>query len=326
MMRRTGLLLVNLGSPASPSAGGVRRFLAEFLRDRRVVELPRWLWWPVLYGIILWRRPRRTARAYREIWTGNGSPLIEIGRRQARALGDALRQTGLDVPVAIAMRYGQPAIAETMVALRDSGVSRLVVLPLYPQYSGTTTGSVYDAVGLVLRSWRRVPELALVADYHDDPAYIGALAASVRNHWTRHGRGGILVMSFHGIPVRYRDAGDPYESQCRRTAELLAAELALAAGEWRLAFQSRFGREPWLQPYTEDTLRTLPGAHGNERVDVICPGFAADCLETLEEINLANRQIFLESGGREFHYIACLNDDPGHIQALCAIAQRRIRG
>ncbi len=317
-----GLLLVNLGTPDSPSRGDVRRYLKAFLWDRRVVELPRWLWWPVLNGIILTTRPARSAEAYRKIWTDEGSPLLVHTHRQAAGLQERL---GERVRVEAAMRYGNPSIAHGLERLREIGCRRILVFPLYPQYSATTTASVFDAVTDVLKQWRWIPELRLVAQYPDDPGYIGALAASVRNFQQTHGRPDHLLFSFHGIPQRYADAGDPYPHQCETTAHALAEALALKPTQWTLSYQSRLGRQPWLQPYTSTTLARL-ARDGIEHVQVICPGFAADCLETLEEIAMENRDHFLGAGGARYEYIPCLNDRADHLDALAAIARRHLGG
>jgi ferrochelatase len=299
-----GVLLVNLGTPEAPTPGAVRRYLAEFLADPRVVELPRWIWLPLLHGLILRLRPARSARKYAAIWTAQGSPLALHTASQAERLAAV---TGM--PVAYAMRYGAPRIADGLARLRAAGVERPTVLPLYPQYARSTTESVRDVLA---------PELPLIEQFHDHPAYIAALAAGVRRHWSEHGRGELLVMSFHGIPRRSVERGDPYEKQCRATARLLAEALALDAAQWTLAFQSRFGAAEWLQPYTLDTLVALARA-GRGRVDVVCPGFVSDCLETLEEIGIEARRAFREAGGSELRVLPCLNESPEWIAALAAI-------
>ncbi len=318
---RAGLLLVNLGSPDAPTPAALRRYLAEFLADPRVVEQPRWLWLPLLHGVILRVRPARSAAAYREIWTEEGSPLIAISRRQEAALREALADAGVEV--ALAMRYGAPSVRDGLRALRQAGCERMLVLPLYPQYSATTTASVFDAVADELKQWRRVPALRFVDGYHAHPAYIAALAARIRAHRERHGRGERLLISFHGIPERYAKAGDPYPEQCAATARLLREALGLDEHEAPMSFQSRFGREPWLSPYTDETLQRLAG-EGVRSVDVVCPGFAADCLETLEEIAMQNRDVFLAAGGEAFRYIPALNDDPAHVRALAGIAREQM--
>ena len=319
------MLVTNLGTPAAPTPAAVRRYLAEFLSDRRVIELPRWLWLPILYGVILAVRPRRSAAAYREVWSDEGSPLLVNARRQAAALDSALNDgAGVRIALELGMRYGEPSIASALTELEEAGARRVLVLPLYPQYSASTTASTYDAVFAAMAGRRRVPELRLVSDYHDHPGYIEALAESVRA--ARRGRthSARLLMSFHGLPQRYCDAGDPYEAQCRETARRVAACLDEPAGNWAVAFQSRVGREKWLEPYTEDVLREWAGA-GVARVDVLCPGFSADCLETLEEIAIRGAQLFRESGGEALHYIPALNAAPGHIDALADIVSSRIR-
>lgn len=320
---RLGVLLVNLGSPEAPTPAALRRYLAQFLWDPRVVEQPRWLWWPVLHGVILRLRPRRSARAYHEVWTRDGAPLVAISRRQARALTSALQaRFGEAVAVQLAMRYGEPSIETALQEL--GGIEHLLVLPLYPQYSATTTASVFDGLADALRVRRDLPGLHAIRNYATAPGYIAALAASVREHWQRHGQGQKLLMSFHGIPVRYVERGDPYYAECAATARLLAAALELPDAAWQLTFQSRFGPEPWLQPYTDATLKALPG-QGIEYVDVICPGFAADCLETLEEIARQNRGFFIEAGGKTFNYIPALNDRPDHIAFLADLVVRHTR-
>lgn len=317
---KPALLLTNLGSPEAPEAPAVKRYLAEFLGDRRVVDLPRWLWLPILHGIILNTRPAKSAAKYATIWTPEGSPLKLHTERQAKLVKGLLGEWGRkELRVDWAMRYGSPAIPAVLDRLADAGATHILVLPLYPQYAGSTTASTQDAV----EAWRarrpRPPETALLPDYHRDPGYLAALAASVREHWQAHGRGEKLVMSFHGIPQRAVDRGDPYADQCHATARLLAAELGLPDDAWLCTFQSRFGAAKWLQPYTQPTLEQL-AQDGVQRVEVICPGFAADCLETLEEIALECRDAFLAAGGREFRYIPCLNERPDWIAALARLA------
>ncbi len=305
-----GVLLVNLGTPDAPTPEALRRYLAEFLSDPRVVDLPRWRWLPILHGIILRTRPARSARAYERIWTERGSPL----RLYTEALGEALEEA-LGIPVRIAMRYGRPSIATGLAQLREAGAERLLVLPLYPQYSATTTASTYDALAAALRREAHVPEIRLLGDYHRHPAYIDALATRIEDHWREHGRGERLLLSFHGIPRRYAEAGDPYPQRCEATARALARRLGLEEGQWAMSYQSRFGREPWLQPYTDETLARWPG-EGVRSVDVVCPGFATDCLETLEEIAMENRDTFLAAGGEAYRYIPALNDRPEHVALL----------
>jgi ferrochelatase len=322
----TGVLLTNLGTPDSPAPRDVRRYLKQFLWDPRVVELARPLWWLVLNLIILNTRPRRSARAYAKVWTDEGSPLLVISRRQHAALQAAL-DARLDTPVrvALAMCYGNPSIPAGLAELRDAGVRRVLVLPLYPQYSATSGAAIFDAVTQELRRWRAVPELRFINDYYDHPAYIAALADSVRAFQAEHGVPERLLMSFHGIPQEYADKGDPYPCQCEVTAERLAQALGLTQVQWQFSFQSRLGPKDWLKPYTDRTLETL-GRQGVKDVQVICPGFSADCLETLEEIAMENRDVFLEAGGTEYRYIPCLNDRPAHIDFLAQLVERHLQG
>ncbi len=319
--QRTGILLVNLGTPDAPTTSAVRRYLAEFLADPRVVEMPRWLWRMILHGIILRIRPGRVARNYQKIWSATGSPLLSISRQTTDRVRERCSQdfTG-PVSVALAMRYGNPSIAATMEQLRQQNVERLLILPLYPQYSATTTASIFDAISKVLQGWRLIPGLRMITAYHDHPLYISALANSIKRAWTSQGRSQQLIFSFHGLPRRYLDAGDPYYCHCHKTARLVADQLQMASDEWQLCFQSRFGREEWLQPYTDKTLAAL-ASHGITRVHVISPGFAADCLETLEEMAMENRKIFLDAGGKTYHYIPALNDSDEHIDLLQALVR-----
>jgi ferrochelatase len=322
---RSAVLLVNLGTPEAPTTAAVRRYLAEFLSDPRVVEIPQILWWPILHGIVLRVRPAKSAAKYATVWTDEGSPLLSWTLKQAKLLGGYLGERGHAVSVRAAMRYGEPSIGSAMDALRAEGVTRVLVLPMYPQYAAATTASTFDALGAWLRRARRQPEIRTVMQYHDDPAYIDALAAGVQAHWAREGRSPMLVMSFHGLPARSLELGDPYHCQCHMTARLLAERLGLGADAYRVTFQSRFGKAAWLEPYTEPTLQAL-AAQGLQRVDVICPGFTADCLETLEEIGVEARATFLAAGGKEFHAIACLNADHAWIDALARIALRHMQG
>ena len=322
---RTGLLLVNLGSPAQPTPGATRRYLAEFLSDPRVVEIPRLVWWPILHGIILRVRPGRSAAKYASIWMPEGSPLTVWTQRLAQGLRQAYAASGTDVVVQEAMRYGSPSVAAGLDALRAAGVARVLVLPLYPQYASATTASIFDAVAGWSRQARHVPEFRFVTRYGDEAAYIEALATSVRSHWATAGRGKMLVMTFHGLPQRSLMLGDPYHCECHKTARLLAEALGLTPAEYKVTFQSRFGRAQWLRPYTEPALQDMAAA-GLERVDVMCPGFPVDCLETLEEIAMEAREAFLQAGGREFHYIPCLNATPAAVAAIGAVAARHLQG
>jgi ferrochelatase len=321
-----GVLLVNLGTPDSPSVSDVRRYLREFLWDPRVVEVPRPVWWLVLNLVILTTRPRRSARAYAKVWTEEGSPLLVISKRQQAALQARMQeQGGAPVNVVLAMRYGRPAIASGLQALRDSGAKRVLVLPLYPQYSATTTAAIVDAVADELRHWRELPELRFINDYHRHPAYISALAESVRRYRALHGEPDKLLLSFHGIPQEYVDAGDPYAEQCHETAALLVAALDLPKDGWQLSFQSRLGPKQWLQPYTDHTLEAL-AKQGVRNIHVMCPGFSVDCLETLEEVAMENRDIFLEAGGEHYGYIECLNDQDSHIQLFSELIAQHTLG
>ncbi|MBW8311927.1 MAG: ferrochelatase [Rhizobium sp.] len=318
---RTALLVVNLGTPDAPTRGAVHRYLAQFLHDYRVVELTRWLWCPILHFIILPLRSGKVAKKYASIWVDGGSPLLVYTQRLAQAMQHALP----DVSVRVAMRYGNPSVPDVLRKLQEEGMGRLLVLPLYPQYSASTSGSVLDAVSKELAGWRRTPDLRFIADYHLDAGWLDAMEARVRAHWDLHGRADQLLMSFHGLPKRYETAGDPYPRQCEAGARALAARLGLAEGEWKLTYQSRFGREEWLQPYTDKTLEAL-ARDGVKTVDVVCPGFAVDCLETLEEIAVENDEAFRHAGGEALRYISALNDEPGHVAALAAIARRQLQG
>jgi len=344
MSKKIGILLTNVGTPDAPHTAAVRRYLREFLGDRRVVEFkPRWLWWCILNSIILAVRPRRSARSYQMVWVKNdtqakqmqdiylcdaaiplslpelhGSPLLSISRLQANALQQHL---GDKYAVVLGMRYGQPSIIDALLQLRRAQVARVIVLPLYPQYSSTTVASNFDATVQVFKYCRVVPPLDFIMGYHDHPEYIKALQQSVEQHWHEHGKPDQLLLSFHGLPQSYVDRGDPYQQQCYRTAALLAEALALAQTDWQVSFQSRVGKMPWLQPYTDKTLGALGKTYSH--VQVICPGFAADCLETIEEINQENRNIFINAGGKTFSYIPALNISLSHIDTLATIIKAK---
>jgi ferrochelatase len=318
-------VLVNLGTPDAPTPGAVRRYLAEFLADPRVIEAPRWLWLPLLHGVILPLRSRRSAHAYSEVWTDAGSPLRVHSEALAAGLQRALDAAGHPVEVRLAMRYGQPSVASVLRQLRDEGLRRLLVLPLYPQYSATTTASVIDAVTAELGTWRWQPELRTITDYHREPAWLDAMADSLRRHRAAAPGGDLLLFSFHGIPQRYFAAGDPYFCQCQYSAREIAARLGLRDDQWRVSFQSRVGREDWLRPYTDDVLREL-GKQGLAQVDVACPGFAADCLETLEEIAMRGADTFRAAGGQRLAYLPALNAEDAHVAALQALVQRQGAG
>jgi protoporphyrin/coproporphyrin ferrochelatase len=322
---RTAVLLVNLGTPDAPTAPALRRYLAEFLSDPRVVEIPRVAWWPILHGIILNTRPAKSAAKYASVWMPEGSPLAVWTLRQAEALDRMLKAAGHDVLVRHAMRYGNPSVASVMDGLRADGATRVLVLPLYPQYAAATTASVGDAVMRWALQARRVPELRFVGEYHDHPGYIEALAQRLEGHWAEHGRGEKLVLSFHGVPERSLTLGDPYHCQCHVTARLLGTRLQLTKEQMVVTFQSRFGKAKWLEPYTEPTLIAMAG-NGVRRVDVMCPGFVADCLETLEEISQEAREAFLNAGGEQFSYVPCVNDSPVFVQALADVALQHLQG
>jgi len=322
---RVGILLINLGTPDAPTPAALKRYLAEFLSDPRVVELPRWLWKPILHGIILNTRPAKSAAKYAAVWTPEGSPLLAYTAKQAKLLRGLLGERGIHGEVAVAMRYGNPSLASAVEALKAKGCDRILALPLYPQYSGATTGSAFDGLSEALKEVRNVPEIRTLRHYPDHPGYIAALAASVRDHWASNGRGDLLLLSFHGMPKTAIDAGDPYREDCLATGRALATALDLSEKDYRVAFQSRFGKAEWLQPYTAATLEEL-GKAGVRRLDVLCPGFAADCLETLEEIALEGKAAFLAAGGREYRYIPALNDRPDWIAALADLASDHLCG
>ncbi|HEX4878432.1 MAG TPA: ferrochelatase [Limnobacter sp.] len=328
--QKTAVLLVNLGTPDQADTPSLRRYLKQFLSDPRVVEIPKLVWWIILNCIILQIRPRKSAAKYATVWTPDGSPLLAIGKRQVARLSEGFKARRWDVRVDLAMRYGNPSVAQRMDALRAAGYDRVLVFPLYPQYAAATTASVFDAVFDWARPVRNLPELRLVKHYHDHPAYIHALAESVRRHWAAKGKpnfeqGDVLLMSFHGVPEMTLMKGDPYHCECQKTARLLAEELGLKKGQYRVTFQSRFGKAKWLEPYTDQTLMAL-GQAGTKRIDVICPGFMADCLETLEEINQEGREDFQHAGGGEFHYIECLNDSDLAAAMLTEITGQHLQG
>ncbi|HEX4871595.1 MAG TPA: ferrochelatase [Nevskiaceae bacterium] len=317
---RTGVLLIHLGTPSAPEPGAIRRYLRPFLSDPRVVEVPRPIWWLILNLFILPLRPRKLVHPYQSVWSAEGSPLLAIGRRQRAGLAERL-----GLPVALAMTYGEPSLAQALDELEAQNVRRLLVWPLYPQYSATTTAAAYDGLFRELMRRRWVPEIRTLGQYHDDPGYIEALAASVRAHWAREGRGGHLLISFHSIPRRYLEQGDPYHCQCQKTARLLAAALGLGERDWTISFQSRLGNQPWLMPYTDQVVPQL-AREGITRLDVICPGFSADCLETLEEVSLRYGEDFRAAGGQALRYIPALNDSPDHLEALSRLARLALQG
>ena len=312
---KTGVLLINLGTPDEPTPSAIRRYLAEFLSDPRVIEYPRWLWKIILHGIILRIRPAKVTHAYQSIWTENGSPLLRFTRQQAELVKQSLAsQVKGELEVVFGMRYGNPSIASALRKLHDANIERLLILPLYPQYSATTSASSFDAVAKELLTWRRLPALRMIMQYHDHPGYISSLANSITQFRKNSGDADILLFSFHGLPKRYLLSGDPYFCQCHKTARLVAEQLGLSKEQWKISFQSRVGKEEWLKPYTDKLLVEL--AKQSRSVQIICPGFASDCLETIEEINMQNRELFMNNGGMAYDYIPALNDSPDHIEFL----------
>lgn len=321
---KIGVLITNLGTPTAPEARALRPYLKQFLSDPRVVEVPRLLWWFILNGVILNLRPRRSAKAYRGVWTEEGSPLLIHTQRQKKALETTLTERyGERVVVDFAMRYGKPSIGNAIEKLLEQDVRNLLVLPLYPQYSGPTGGSTFDALAEDFKHRRWLPNTRFVANYHDEPGYIAALADSIRAHWELNGRAEKLIFTYHGEPRRYLDNGDPYHCQCHKTSRLVAEQLELSENDYVTTFQSRFGREEWLKPYTDESLIEMAKS-GIRAVQLICPGFSADCLETIEEIGVENRDYFLEAGGERYEYIPCLNDSPEHIEFLAEFAATQI--
>lgn len=322
----TGILITNLGTPDAPTKKALRKYLAEFLSDPRVIETTRLIWWPILYGIILTLRPRKSAEAYSKVWTNEGSPLRVISERQLREITGRLQdKIAGPVVVELAMRYGNPSIRSALERMHAAKVRRLLVFPLYPQYSATTTASTFDAVADVLKTWRWLPEMRMINHYHDNAGYISALAESIRTYWDSHGKPDKLLFSFHGLPKKYFLSGDPYFCECQKTARMVADQLQLPADVWAVSFQSRFGPTEWLKPYTGDVLLNWAKS-GKTNVQIICPGFSADCLETLEEIQIQYRKQFLEAGGRQFAYIPALNDTPTHMDALTEIILQHSQG
>jgi len=322
---RAAILLVNLGTPDAPTPKAVRRYLKEFLWDPRVVEVPRPIWWLILHGVILPFRAPRSAKAYASIWTNDGSPLLVLSRKLARTLDSRVTRTMPRVKVMLAMNYGQPSIDQAIDRLRAHNIQRVLVLPLYPQYSATTTASVFDRVTRSLRRLRWLPEVRFINDYHREPAWIDAIADAISRFQQKHGKPDKLLFSFHGIPRRNLMAGDPYYCQCQASARLIAEKLALGERDWKVSFQSRLGRAEWLKPYTDQTLKAMAG-DGVQRVQVVCPGFSIDCLETLEEIAVENRDEFIHAGGQQLDYIPCLNDSEQHVSLLEQLARKHSQG
>lgn len=323
---KIGVLLVNLGSPDAPDASSIRRFLREFLSDHRVIEIPQLLWQLILNFFILPFRPRKLVPLYQSIWTKDGSPLVSIAKKQMQQLEDFFSKRGnKNLSFALAMRYGNPDIRSALRQLAKDNAHKVLILPTYAQYSGTTTASIFDAVSNELQHWRWIPELRFINSYHDQDEHIQALANSVQTYWQSHKKSQKLMMSFHGLPKRNLLKGDPYYCQCHKTARLLAEKLGLDESQWLVTFQSRFGKAEWLKPYTSKTLQEL-AEQGVSSVDVICPGFSIDCLETLEEIAVENRDVFLEAGGQNYQYIPALNDSPEAIEAMAGLIEQHIQG
>jgi ferrochelatase len=323
---RIGVLLVNSGTPDSPAVGDVRRFLGRLLGDPRVVELPRLLWLPILHGIILRTRPRRSAKKYARIWTGSGSPLLALSAQlRERLVAELGGRIIAPTVVEVGMLYANPGVPEALARLRQAGAQRILVVPLFPQYCGVSTGAVFDQVSRELSGWRWVPELRYVNEYHEHPAYVAAVRDSILAHWQEHGRTDHLLMSFHGIPEQYFRKGDPYFCKCQKTARLVADELNLGPEAWSMAFQSRYGFGRWLRPYTDATLESMPG-RGIRSVTVVCPGFAVDCLETLEEIEIENRERFLAAGGTQFQYVPALNARASHAGVIADLVAQHVQG
>ncbi|MEX0333527.1 ferrochelatase [Vibrio tubiashii] len=315
--KKQGVLLVNLGTPDEATAPAVKRFLSQFLHDKRVVDMTRWLWCPILHGVILPIRAPKVAKLYQTVWMEDGSPLLVYSKKQA----EKLRQQ-LDMPVELGMTYGNPSLKVGVEALLDQGVEDIIVLPLYPQYSGTTSAAVSDGLTKAFKQIPVMPSFQFIRDYHEHPLYIKALAESVKRSWQENGQGDYLLCSYHGIPKRFADNGDIYPQHCERTTALLGEELGLSPNKIGMTYQSRFGREEWLQPYTDKTLETLP-AKGIKKLDIMAPAFSADCLETLEEISEQCCELFMEHGGEQFTYVPCLNDDDLHIQMMVDLISTR---
>ncbi|QLE85919.1 ferrochelatase [Shewanella sp. Scap07] len=322
---KIGVLLVNLGTPDSPTTADVRRFLQQFLSDPRVVDVNPLIWKPILNGIILNTRPKKVAKLYESIWWEQGSPLMVVSERQQQKLQSMLQAAGLNMPVELGMSYGNPSLQSGLAQLKARGAEKIIVLPLYPQYSCSTVAPVFDAITRQYQQQRDYPETRFNKQYFDHPTYIEALAQSVQSHWQQYGQADCLLMSFHGVPKRYVTEGDPYQQQCQSTAELLAQRLGLTNQQWRICFQSQFGKEEWLTPYTDEMLADLP-KQGIKSVDIMCPAFAADCLETLEEIATEGKQEFIEAGGENYRFIDCLNDNDAHIQMMAELVKQQAAG
>ncbi|MBS0848963.1 ferrochelatase [Citrobacter sp. JGM124] len=314
---KIGILLANLGTPSAPTTAAVRRYLRQFLSDRRVVDVPRIIWWPLLRGVILPLRSGRVAKLYKSIWMDEGSPLLVYSQRQKKALAEQLP----DTPVALGMSYGEPSLQSAVDELMAHQVNHIIVLPLYPQYSCSTVAAVWDALGTVFAKSRNLPAISLIRDYATEPSYIEALASTVKRAFAEQGEPDILLLSYHGIPQRFADEGDDYPQRCRDTTHALLNYLGLPPEKLMMSYQSRFGREPWLMPYTDETLKML-AEKGVKHIQVMCPGFSSDCLETLEEMMVENRDVFIEAGGEKYEYIPALNDAPEHIKMMITLTER----
>lgn len=314
----TGILMVNLGTPAAPTPEAVKIYLAEFLSDPYIIKIPKLIWWPILHGIILRTRPKKTAKLYQKIWSSKGSPLLYLSQSLAQQVSDKLLSDGKKIPIILGMRYGEPSIRSALTQLQQLRVQKIIVLPLYPQYSTTTTASTETEIKDQLHQLSWQPVIKLISDYHDDTRYITAIAHSITQFWQQHKRGQMLVYSFHGLPKKYVSQGDPYYQHCLTSARLISNQLGLHDSQWRVVFQSRFGAQEWLQPYCAETLALLP-KEGINKVDIVCPGFPVDCLETLEEIAIANKEIFLAAGGSDYRYIPALNDTDEHVDLISGL-------
>lgn len=322
---KTGVLLINLGTPEAPTARALRPYLKQFLSDQRVVEIPRLIWWLILNGIILNVRPKKSAAKYATIWTSKGSPLLVHTQGLTKKIQAELDASGTQVVVRFAMRYGQPSVESQLMALKAAGCTRILLAPLYPQYAASSTASALDAAFLALTRIRNQPEIRTLRHFHDESGYIDALAKTIEDHWQKAGKPGHLLMSFHGVPRFSLDKGDPYFCECHKSGRLLAERLGLKEGDYTIAFQSRFGKAEWLKPYTAEVLTQL-GGRSLSRLDVICPGFVADCLETLEEIATEGREIYQHAGGGDYHYIPCLNQGDEWVRSFSGILQKHLSG
>tara|TARA_Y100000996_G_scaffold413506_1_gene401911 strand:+ start:8180 stop:9202 length:1023 start_codon:yes stop_codon:yes gene_type:complete len=322
---KTGILLTNLGTPDEPTASSLKTYLKQFLSDGRVIETPKAIWWFILNGIVLNTRPAKSARNYQSVWTEEGSPLLLYTQKQKKLIKERLEKKYPNLIFDIGMRYGNPSIAEGLNNLRNQNCDRIIVLPLYPQYCAATTGSTFDAVAIELQQWRWVPSLRFIGSYYDQPLYIQALKNSIEEYWKKNEKPKKLLFSYHGIPKKYLDKGDPYHCFCRKTTRLVAESMELPEGSYMTTFQSRFGPSEWLKPYTDKTIESL-AKEGTDHIHVVSPAFSSDCLETIEELNEENREIFMKNGGKKFGYIPCLNDREDHILLLTTLLENELHG